>query len=269
MGWKTFTVPSCPHTLTCSWGPEAGSSSRHQWLGSCRQRAGSLGDVPGALWSKNDNNIRNSFGNIFFKKCNKASYIWCEWHWHKSRSVSPHQCPHGPEAPEIQCCPPEVHSDTPGSLLLPSWSHPAGSSGPSSLPELMFPTEDHTEVRAAAPRRCMNKDQLINSRTEILSLFETKNGAGYGGAVIVKKHYRHSGYEVCSLARYLWSLYLYKGEHHGRLTGSDLLLGLAQLASQSFPLLLQYSSCTSGHEILIFQCFTAASRLAVVIVCSF
>lgn len=32
---------------------------------------------------------------------------------------SPHQCLRGPAAPEIQHCPPAIHSNTPGSLLLP------------------------------------------------------------------------------------------------------------------------------------------------------
>lgn len=58
---------------------------------------------------------------------------------------SPHQCLHGQAAPESRHCPPAVHSNTPGSRLLPGWSHPAGSSGPSLLPGLVFPTEERTK----------------------------------------------------------------------------------------------------------------------------
>lgn len=46
-------------------------------------------------------------------------------------------------------------------------------------------------------------------------------------------------------------LHLNKGEDHGRLTGSDLLLSLAQLNGQSLPALLQQGSCT--HNTTVFQ----------------
>lgn len=45
---------------------------------------------------------------------------------------------------------------------------------------------------------------------------------------------------------YFLGLYLHKGKDHGSLTGSDLLLGLAQLGSQRLPLLLQQGSCTTA-----------------------
>lgn len=45
---------------------------------------------------------------------------------------------------------------------------------------------------------------------------------------------------------YFLGLYLHKGKDHGSLTGSDLLLGLAQLGSQHLPLLLQQGSCTTA-----------------------
>ena len=68
---------------------------------------------------------------------------------------------------------------------------------------------------------------------------------------------------------YLLGLYLHKGKDHGSLTGSDLLMGLAQLGSQRLPLLLQQGSCTTTQEILVYHGATAASTLSFIIVNSF
>lgn len=48
------------------------------------------------------------------------------------------------------------------------------------------------------------------------------------------------------LTRCIRALYLHEGEDHGRLTGADLLLSLAQLDGQRLPPLLQQGSYTSA-----------------------